>query len=411
MQRIALIVEAGFLTHHWGVRVYVYSLAKVLERHGWIVDFVYPAEAPSGELRWYKLHLRDSSLFSAAAPSAAGRPSEVWAALRDTAFNSASKTPETPDTAGRRDPPVMPIGSTLEFEHYDVAIVTNPWMVKWRERLPARRTMGLVFDLIPNLFGLLLDDGKPFGFARQHEMGFKYFEECCDQVLAISEHTRDTYLEFVRSRRPGGVGPDVVALPPIAPYGSLEAQRTTCRDRRAQRLVLAGCFDLRKGLRELPELINGIADDVEEVVVYGGVRCRKEHAETFFNSLRVDRIVWHLGATASQVRDIFSQSSILLFPSKFEGLGLPLIEAQLEGCRVATYPLSPMKELALSGAVALSETPAESIERLRRALAEPFGHASLQREARARFVARNLEISPLQSDRSRDSMPALLGAA
>ena len=70
MAKIAPVVEPGFLSHHWGVRVYVYSLAKVLERHGWAVDFVFPEAAPSGELRWYKLHLRDSSLFSAAGPSA-----------------------------------------------------------------------------------------------------------------------------------------------------------------------------------------------------------------------------------------------------------------------------------------------------------------------------------------------------
>ena len=54
-----------------------------------------------------------------------------------------------------------------------MALITNPWMVKWRERLPARRTMGLVFDSIPNLFGVLLDDGKPFAFAHQHGHGFK----------------------------------------------------------------------------------------------------------------------------------------------------------------------------------------------------------------------------------------------
>ena len=129
--------------------------------------------------------------------------------------------------------------------------------------------------------------------------------------------------------------------------------------------------------------------------MYGGVRCRKSDVESFFANLSIDRIEWHLGATADQVRDIFRRSSMLVFPSKFEGLGLPLLEAQLGGCRVSTYPVSPMKELALSGAVMLSDVASESIARLRRALHEPFDHAALRAEARAAFVEPVLRDDPL----------------
>jgi glycosyltransferase involved in cell wall biosynthesis len=290
----------------------------------------------------------------------------------------------------------MPIGTTLAMENYDVALITNPWMVWWRERLAARTTMGLVLDLIPSLFGVMLDEGKPFGFAHLHEIGFRYYEEQCDRVLTISEHTRDMYLEFVRGRRPGKKGPEVVAIPPFAPYSSLAEPGDVCPSKRAARIALAGCFDLRKGLRELPDLLNGLAADLDEVVIYGGLRCRPADAEAFFNSLRIDRVVWHLGATAEEVHGIYGSSRLLLFPSKHEGLGLPLIEAQLEGCRVATYPVSPMKELGLTGAISLAETPAESIQRLREALRQRFDHAALRAEARDVFVESVLAANPLE---------------
>ncbi len=396
MPKIAFIIEPQFLSLHWGVRVYLYSLAKVLGHHGWTVDFVYPLPSSAGELRWYKLHVRDDSLFSAALPSAEGTPAEVWRALRDIAFEPGSqRQPTPPVAAGYLRPAVMPVGSTLAFEQYDVALISNPWMVKWRERLPARKTMGLVFDLIPNLFGVILDDGKPFAFAHQHGLGFKYYEECCDQILTISEATRAAYLDLVRSRQPRAGAPGVVALPPLAPYHALDESTASCPPTRAARIALAGCFDLRKGLRELPAILNGLADVVEEVVVYGGVRCRKPEVEAFFSKLQVGRVVWHLGATAGQVRDIFRRSRMLLFPSKFEGLGLPILEAQLGGCRVATAPLSPMKELALSGSVMLSDDPSESVRRLRGALEEPFDHTALGAEARDAFVAPVLRDDPL----------------
>ncbi len=399
MTKIAFIVEPEFLERHWGVRVYLYSLAKVLQRHRWTVDFVMPQASNAGELRWSKIDVRDESLFSSAAPSASGSPAEVWTALRDVAFKETPKTAVAvtkPPSAGIRRPAVMPIGSTLASEHYAAALITNPWMVKWRERLPVVHLMGLVLDLIPNLFGVLVDDGKPFGFAHQHQQGFKYYEEFCDTVLTISEATKEAYVDLVRSRRPGASGPDVVALPPFAPYDALGEPTKACVSTRAARIALAACFDPRKGLRELPALLNGLADVIDEVVVYGGVRCRKAEAEAFFANLRIERIVWHLGATASQVRDVFRRSSVLLFPSRFEGLGLPLLEAQLEGCRVATYPVSPMKELALSGAVMLADSPSESVARLRRALAESFDHARLRSEARAAFVEPVLRSNPLE---------------
>jgi glycosyltransferase involved in cell wall biosynthesis len=395
--KIAFVVEPHFLEHHWGVRVYVYSLAKLLAHHHWTVDFVSPEASSGADLRWHKRRLRDESLFTSAAPSAGGNPSDVWNALRDVAFKTGPKPKPAPSIpAGLRRPEVMPIGSSLAVEDYDVALVTNPWMVKWRERLPARKTIGLVFDLIPNLFGILSDEGKPFAFAHQHEVGFRYYEECCDQILAISETTRSAYLDFVRGRRPGAAGPEVIALPPFAPYHALEEPARACPTTRAARIVLAGCFDLRKGLRELPGLLNGVADVVDEVVMYGGARCPKADAEAFFKALRVERVEWHLGATAGQVQDLFRRSRLLVFPSKFEGLGLPLIEAQLCGCRVATYPISPMRELALTGAIALAEEAAVSLAAVRAALLEPFDHAPLAAQARAAFVHPVLQRDPFE---------------
>jgi glycosyltransferase involved in cell wall biosynthesis len=188
----------------------------------------------------------------------------------------------------------------------------------------------------------------------------------------------------------------VIALSPFAPYHALAQPARACPATRSARIVLAGCFDLRKGLRDLPGLLNGIADVVDEVVMYGGIRCPKPDAEKFFKSLRVERVEWHLGATADQVRDLFRRSKLLLFPSTFEGLGLPLIEAQLGGCRVATYPISPMQDLALTGGITLATDAAESSAAIRRAVREPFDHAALAAEAHATFVDPALRSDPFE---------------
>ncbi len=49
---------------------------------------------------------------------------------------------------------------------------------------------------------------------------------------------------------------------------------------------------------------------------------------------------------AQQLRALYSQSRALLFPSLFEGFGLPIIEAQACGCPVFTSNRAPMSEVA-----------------------------------------------------------------
>lgn len=47
----------------------------------------------------------------------------------------------------------------------------------------------------------------------------------------------------------------------------------------------------------------------------------------------------------------YHQSDILLFPSLYEGFGLPILEAQAQNCCVITSDISPMKEIAGNGAL------------------------------------------------------------
>ncbi len=47
----------------------------------------------------------------------------------------------------------------------------------------------------------------------------------------------------------------------------------------------------------------------------------------------------------------YYQSDILLFPSVYEGFGLPILEAQAQNCCVITSDISPMKEIAGNGAL------------------------------------------------------------
>jgi len=57
----------------------------------------------------------------------------------------------------------------------------------------------------------------------------------------------------------------------------------------------------------------------------------------------------------------YSEADILCFPSLYEGFGLPILEGQAKKCAVITSNISPMKEVAGSGAVLVDPFSVEEI--------------------------------------------------
>jgi glycosyltransferase involved in cell wall biosynthesis len=96
-----------------------------------------------------------------------------------------------------------------------------------------------------------------------------------------------------------------------------------------------------------------------------------------------DRIVQVREASSEHLEALYNCAGAFLFPSRFEGFGWPIIEAQACGCPVVCSSVAPMGEIAGSGA--LVREPADE---------EGFAHDLLQLlapGAREHWSARALE--------------------
>lgn len=65
----------------------------------------------------------------------------------------------------------------------------------------------------------------------------------------------------------------------------------------------------------------------------------------------------------SKIKDLYETSDVVNFVSLYEGFGMPIIEAQQVGRVVVTSPISPMKEVAGSGAAFAEPNDIEDIRK------------------------------------------------
>jgi glycosyltransferase involved in cell wall biosynthesis len=373
MTRVALVVEPFFADRHVGVRNYILSTAALLERAAQ-VEFVSFYRTESLRPMWYRIGFRHRRwLEDSGGPAFRGSGRQVLAAYRQ-AFSSQQAAPPPPPIVYTQ------IGNRIDREGFHLAVITNPWLLDRNDELPFPAQFGMAYDAIPPRYVLTNPANRPYVFAAEHAQGYKYFRTFCRATFCISPPVADDLRELYRFP-----ARQVVELPPLLPPAYFDPALPEVR--REPAVVLAGALDPRKGLADLPDLLNPLAPDRVPVLMYGGVRCSEHDLHTFFHNLDPRLPVeWHPRASADTVKKLFSRARLLLFPSLHEGLGLPVLEAQYCGCRVLARPIDPVARLLLTGSILYRGNPWAVRESVRRAVFDDrFPHGALRSEAIARF--------------------------
>lgn len=211
----------------------------------------------------------------------------------------------------------------------------------------------------------------------------RYTARRSERFLAISEHTRADMTRIL------GIPADKITVTHLAAddlYHQPVAEDAVLRFRRRHNLMrpfflYAGNISPRKNLRALLQAFAAVKDRVDaDLVVTGGLSWDDAWG-SWVKSLGIADRVHRLGYVERPDMPVLYKAALaFVFPSLFEGFGLPVLEAQAVGVPVICADNTSLPEVAGNSAYMLDGA---DIPALSGALAEVAGDAAL----RARLIA------------------------
>lgn len=333
LKNICIAVDQSIFSVHHGVRRYLMTIYGALSHQGhrvWVVDVSNPevwSEVIISEC------LRKDNGFSGNYLVGGSRKQILKVVRSGHAEKTKFRNPAQHQSRGV---------AQRQLPNFDLCILGAPWVGAPQFQLPmASRYVCVAYDTIPNLYYFSDPENKGLhDFAHAHHQGYLWADNKQKGIFCISSKTADQCKLFGFGQRNS-----LRVIPPMMPPGYLELSKTSTSSARNRVALLAAPFDRRKGLQPLPDLVN--AGEFDTLLIYGRPRCSHEDLVSFFERLDTDDVEWWLDVDFEKQVELYSRAKVLIFPSKNEGLGFPVLEAYACGTSVLVSDISPLRELVL----------------------------------------------------------------
>ena len=159
-------------------------------------------------------------------------------------------------------------------------------------------------------------------------------------------------------------------------------------------LLFVGSLEPRKNIKALLKAYAALPPVLTEeyrLVIAGGKGWKNTDIKTTIDELKIEDKVHFPGyLSQDELRDVYSAATVFVYPSLYEGFGIPILEAMGCGVPVITSNVSSMPEVA--GTAAKLVTPTD-IEELSSAMESVLLSEELRAEMREEGLKRAAEFS------------------
>lgn len=220
-------------------------------------------------------------------------------------------------------------------------------------------------------------------------LGLRRMEENyrrADHLIAISQATKQEFVELL------GIPSERISVvyPGFDPGRFAQSDDSAARgpDIPERFFLYVGAADPRKNIRGMLEAFARVKDRVPESFLLAGKLTPGDAmaVEGWITALGLGgraRLVGYLPDPA--LGTLYRAATAFVFPSRYEGFGLPILEAMGCGCPVVTGTLSCLPEIAGDAAITVHPDDAEALADALRRLSED---EALREQLRAKGAAR-----------------------
>jgi glycosyltransferase involved in cell wall biosynthesis len=267
----------------------------------------------------------------------------------------------------------------LMVGHYDVLHFPYDSCVAWKRG----KFVTTIHDVKPVLFPDLRARTSFNSRIEQWLVGDRW--KTIDHVITVSEHSRRDLLAHVPLR------PDQVSVTPLG----LDAERFRPVEHRQEGKPYVFCVAGSDPTKNVGSLVAAFAKlpaslrDRFDLLLAGDV-CKREDIRAAIEHAGIGAHTKLVGIVPDgQLVAYYQQATVFVFPSLYEGFGLPVLEAMGCGCPVICSNASSLPEVAGDAAVLIDpHRPEQLAEELARVLESSVVQSTL----RARGIARAKEF-------------------
>ena len=343
--KASIIVEPDFLTKHVGVRRVILYYFEKIKSYGFDVDFIMPDNK--------KLLLGTLSQH---------KTSDNQQIINEPYWTSTTRSFSSVNTSTYNK--LYSVKWTnLEVNpcEYKLNLITNPWLCSIG--LPTiPNSIGIIYDLVPNLLALGIirfpQYLNVYQFAYEHNVGFNYYIENKSRILCISNSTKNDFLDLYKLKNQ-----DKSIFVDIPFEVSTE---NLISKKKKNTVLLVNALDWRKNLNVIVTVLLKCAREKEfSLTIIGQERIPLIEVEDILKKLADSGIYveWYRNIPDKGLIEKYINSSVLLFPSLYEGLGLPILEAQNYGLPTITSNISSCPEINMNPKLCFNPTNIEEMSK------------------------------------------------
>lgn len=252
-------------------------------------------------------------------------------------------------------------------------------------------TLAINYDSIPAIFPeyFTVDAINNFG------LNIKCFKHA-RHIFSISEASRNDLIR-ITGKKPSDVTSILIDIDPAFRRTDLwetSRARSNYALGSAPYMICVGTLEPRKNHKRLLEAYSAIVETETRncnLVIVGNRGWGTDDLKELIDVHKLyDHVYFLDNVSNDDLRALYSGALFCVYPSLYEGFGLPILEAMACGCPVITSNVSSMPEVA--GKAALYVDP-EDVDSIRRALSQMINDDNLRNGLARKGMARRVKFS------------------